>query len=259
MRDLERTFLLEADELKIPCKLTIPDHGTVRRVILGIHGLTGSSNDIIQAGIAEEMGLFGGATLRVDLPGHGENPNGELTLAGCVDTVTTAARWIKAEFPQVAELCVFASGFGAYVTLIALDELLELPGDLRLVVQTPSVRMHETLLAMANLSKPTFWAMDHITFPTEPPLTLTYRFYEELEGNIALTSYPIPMLILHGEGDDFIRQSDIQAFHRINDRAKLVTIPGTSHRFQEEGAWDMVLDLVRDWFEFQQVLVTDWE
>jgi len=46
---------------------------------------------------------------------------------------------------------------------------------------------------------------------------------------------------------------------RLNENAKLVIIPGASHRFLEEGAWDMVLDLTRDWFEFEQVLVTDWE
>ena len=51
---------------------------------------------------------------------------------------------------------------------------------------------------------------------------------------------------------------DIQHFRRLNDHAKLVIIPGMSHRFTEEGAWDMVLDLTRDWFEYQQVLLTDW-
>ena len=52
---------------------------------------------------------------------------------------------------------------------------------------------------------------------------------------------------------------DIQNFRRINEGSQLVIIPGTSHRFQEDGAWDMVLDLVRDWFEFQQVLLLDSE
>ena len=50
---------------------------------------------------------------------------------------------------------------------------------------------------------------------------------------------------------------DIQNFARINDQSKLVIIPGASHRFLEEGAWDMVLDLTRDWFEFRQVLLID--
>ena len=69
----------------------------------------------------------------------------------------------------------------------------------------------------------------------------------------------IPFLILHGEDDDYIPMADIQHLRHINDRAKLVIIPGTSHRFMEEGAWDMVLDLTRDWFEFEQVLLADWE
>ena len=52
---------------------------------------------------------------------------------------------------------------------------------------------------------------------------------------------------------------DIRNFRRINEDAKLVIIPGASHQFTESGAWDMVLDLTRDWFEFEQVLLTDWE
>ena len=66
------------------------------------------------------------------------------------------------------------------------------------------------------------------------------------------------MLILHGEQDDFIRMDHIQQFHQINEESKLVIIPGASHQFKESGAWDMVLDLTRDWFEFQQVLLSDW-
>jgi len=65
------------------------------------------------------------------------------------------------------------------------------------------------------------------------------------------------MLILQGELDDFIRMDDIRQFRRINEQSRLVIIPGASHRFLEEGAWDMVLDLTRDWFEFEQVLLTD--
>ena len=133
-----------------------------------------------------------------------------------------------------------------------------MPGRVKLVVQTPSVRMHETLLAMGGLSRETLWALDRITFRAPRPFDVTYKFYEELRENIALAPYSIPMLILHGEDDAYIRNSDIQQFNRINEQAKLVIIPGTSHRFQEEGAWDMVLDLTRDWFAYEQVLLSDW-
>lgn len=258
---MEQTFLFSHENLTIPCKLTEPDYGGIRRVVLGVHGFGGSANDEIQAGIAEEMGMFYAATLRFDFPAHGESPMGSdgFTLENCVNALLAVAQNAKERYPEVEDLCIFATGFGAYVTLIALQDLLELPGRVKLVVQTPSVRMDETLLAMKGISRETLWAMDRVTIRAARPFDVTYRFYEELRENPALATYPIPMLILHGEEDAFIPISDIQQLHRLNDRSKLVIIPGTSHRFLEDGAWDMVLDLTRDWFEFEQVLLSEWD
>ena len=258
---MEKEILLEHGLLKVPCKLTAPDRGDICRVVLGVHGFAGSSEDEIQVGIAEEMAMFRSAVLRFDFPAHGKNPmpDSGLTVKNCVDTLLAVARFAKEQYPQVEDLCIFATGFGAYITLIALEELLELPGRVKLVVQTPSVRMHETLLSMLELTQEAFWVMERKTIPIARPFDVTYRFYEELREHIALAAQPIPMLILHGESDDYIRMEDIRHFRQINEHSKLVTIPGTSHRFLEEGAWDMVLDLTRDWFEFETVTLADWE
>ncbi len=258
---MKTTFLLSQGGLVVPCKLSQPDDGHIRRVVLGVHGFAGSANDEIQESIAEEMELFYSAVLRFDFPAHGENPleSDAFTLENCVESLLAVARYARETYPQVEDLCIFATGFGAYVTLVALEELLEMPGRVKLVVQTPSVRMDETLLAMRGVSRETFWAMDRFTIRLGRPFEVTYRFYEELRENIVMASYPIPMLILHGEKDDYVRMDDIQQFRRINEDSRLVIIPGASHRFQEDGAWDMVLDLTRDWFEFEQVLLADWE
>ena len=256
---MEKEFLLEQGDLKIPCILSESDY-EVRRVVLSVHGLGGSTQDDIQCSIAEEMTLFDSAVYRFDFPAHGSSTldSNFLTLKHCVDTLLAVARKAKADYPQVENLCIFATGFGAYVTLVALDELVELPGHIRLVVQTPSVRMENTLLAMKNISRETLWAMDRVTFRATRPFDVTYSFYEELRANSVMVAHPIPMLILHGEEDAYIRSEDIRNFHRINEQAKLVIIPGATHRFLEEGAWDMVLDLTRDWFDFEQVLLSDW-
>lgn len=250
---METSFLLHAGQLHIPCKLTQPE-GTLQRVVLGVHGLTGSMDDTIQSGIAEEMALFYAATFRFDLPAHGKNPEETLTVQGCVDTLLAVAAEARRRYPNVEDLCIFATGFGAYITLLALPKLT---GRIKLVIQTPALLMHETILSMINRSRETFWAMESITLPTPRPLTLTYRFYEELEQNIALAAYSVPMLMLYGQDDPYIRSEAIAHFRRLNGKSKQVTIPGASHRFQEDGAWDMVLDLTRDWFEFEQVLLTD--
>ena len=252
---MEETFTLSQGSLTIPCKLTAPDDGVIRRVVLGVHGFGGSANDRIQAGIAEEMERFYAATFRFDFPAHGESTVQELTLQSCIDSLMAVARCAKERYPEVEDLCIFATGFGAYVTLVTLQELLELPGKVKLVVQTPSVRMDQTLLAMTSLTRETFWALDRKTIRADRPFDVTYHFYEELEENSAMVEAPIPMLILHGENGAYIRNADIQLFHEINEGSELVIIPGTSHRFLEEGAWDMVLDLTRDWFEFEQVLL----
>jgi len=256
---MEKSFLLSGGDQRTPCTLTVPDGMPVQRIVLGVHGIGGSSSDAIQTGITEEMSMFSAAAVRFDFPCHGENPSDSLTVRGCVDTLLTVARWARSQFPHVEDLCIFATGFGAYITLVALEELTAMPGRIKLVVQTPSVMMHETLLAMRRTTKEELQNAQTLTFNTPRPFDITYSLYEEMASNIVMVSQPIPMLILHGEEDDFIRMEHIQNFRRLNEDSKLVIIPGTSHRFLEEGAWDMVLDLTRDWFAFEQVLLCDWQ
>ena len=258
---MENAFLIEQDGLEVFVRLSEPGFGEIQRIVLSVHGLGGSTNDAIQAGIAEEMTMFGAVTLRFDFPAHGESPvdNKDFTLANCVRSLLAVARYAREQYPDVEDMCIFATGFGAYVTLVALEDLLALPGKVKLVVQTPSVLMHETLLAMIHITEPTLRAMGKVTNPKARPRDIYYSFYQELAENIVLDTHPIPMLILHGEEDSVIRQEHIRHFRRINPDSKLVIIPGTSHRFLEDGAWDMVLDLTRDWFEFEQVLCCDWE
>ena len=256
---MEQSFELQTGELQIPCKLSVPDDGEIRRVVLGVHGFSGSMEDEIQVALAEEMEFFSSATLRFDFPAHGINPSDELTLQACRETLMTVAREAKRRFPEVEDLCVFASGFGAYVVLVTLEELVELPGRIKLVVQTPGVMMHTTLLAMIKMSRETLWAMEYKITRTARPILVTYSFYEELAENLALVAHPIPMLILQGEQDSVIQMEHILHLKRLSEGSKLVILPGTSHRFLEEGAWDMVLDLTRDWFECEQVLLMDCE
>lgn len=256
---MEKEFLLTSGELTIPVKVTESDF-EIRRVVLGVHGIGGSAMDDIQTSLAEEMEFFSSAVYRFDFPAHGESPMDDrfLTLENCRRTLMAVAQHAKESYPEVEDLCIFATGFGAYVTLSCLEDMLDLPGKIKLVVQTPSVRMHETLLAIKKISKATLQAMGRIRFNASRPFDVTYEFYKELEDTLVMMTFPIPMLILHGEQDSVIRMEDVQNFARINDQSKLVIVPGTTHRFLEEGAWDMVLDLTRDWFEFEQVLLSDW-
>lgn len=255
---MEQRFVISNGGRETPCILSAPDFAAPQRLVIGVHGIGGSMNDSIQQSIAEEMELFNSLTVRFDLPGHGENQEEILTLQGCVDTLLDVAEWAAERYPLLEDLCIFATGFGAYVTLTALQDLLELPCHVRLVIQTPSLRMDQTILNLTHVSAVTLEAMEMVLFkvPTRP-LGFFYSFFEECRNNPAFAAYPIPMLILHGQYDDYVPMADIQQLRDLNDRSRLVIIPGASHRFQEPGAWDMVLDLTRDWFAFEQVLLAE--
>ena len=255
---METFFTISNGGRNTPCILREPDTGRPRRVVLGVHGIAGCKEDPIQESIAEEMELFGAAVLRFDLPAHGENEEEILSLHGCVDTLLDVADYAAERYPDLKDLCIFATGFGAYVTLTALQDLIELPFQVKLVIQTPSLRMDQTVLNFTRVSPVTLEAMEMVLFnASRRPIGFFYSFYEECRDNPAFAAYPIPMLILHGQYDDYIPMSDIQLLRDLNDHSKLVIIPGASHQFLEPGAWDMVLDLTRDWFEFEQVLLSE--
>ena len=148
--------MLSRGELQIFCKQTEPDFGDIRRVVLSVHGLGGNTDDAIQSSIAEEMDFFSSATIRFDFPVHGRSPMTDeyFTLENCRISLMAAAEYAKQQYPEVEDLCIFATGFGAYMVLICLEDLVALPGNIHLVVQTPSVLMHETLLSMKHISRP---------------------------------------------------------------------------------------------------------
>lgn len=120
------------------------------------------------------MLLFHAGTLRFDFPAHGKSPldSTYFTLKNCVTSLLAVAQYAKEQFPETEDLCIFATGFGAYVTLIALEQLQEMPGKVKLVIQTPSVLMHETLLSMLRISRETLRLMDACTLPASRPLDI---------------------------------------------------------------------------------------
>ena len=89
-------------------------------------------------------------------------------------------------------------------------------------------------------------------------MEIPYSFYEELTQNNAMANYDMPLMILQGDRDDIVRPRDVEYFRLLNDQAKLVVFPGTDHRFKRDGELEMIVDLTRDWFLCEEVLLSDW-
>lgn len=259
---MERSFTVPLGEFAIPMKVSEPDFGPVTRCIIGVHGFCGHKDSAVLQSISEEMGLFGAATVRFDLPCHGENPMTErdLSLLHCEMVLLTAAQWAADTYPDVPK-CIFATGFGAFLTVQCLEGLQSILGDFRLVLQTPDFRMADSLLAMKNLTEPAFRKMGRVSVGRvgDRKIEVPFSFYEQMKLATVYADYEMPMLLVHGECDEVVRLEDVVSFRRINELSRLVIIPGADHQFRGEGQWDMVVDLTRDWFEFQQVTLCDCE
>ena len=258
---MERRFVLKDNGLQIPCVLEEPEYCTVRRVVIGVHGFCGSKDSKILVDIAEEMGLFGAATLRFDFPAHGDSPvtDWELSLKQCQDTLATVVRWAKHAYPYV-DMGIFATGFGAFVTLVALDDLREIQEHLKLVLQTPDLNMAHTMLSMTRMTEEAFHSAGRVVIgaTTKRAVEVPYSFYEDLQKQMVYYNYHMPMLLLHGELDDVVPLEYLDPFRRFNPESRLVVIPGADHQFRGAGQWDMVVDLTRDWFQCEQVLLCDY-
>lgn len=256
---MERYFSLSHETLRIPCRIYEPDFGAPKRCILGVHGFGGSKDTEILTALSEEMSIFGSAMICFDLPAHGDSPmeSDALTLDNCIETLIYTAQWAHNRYPDL-DFCIFASGFGAYVTLIAIDRLEEVVGRVKLVLHTPNLRMSETLLGMVRMTEQQLLEAGSATLNAGRKFDVSFDFYKQVRNYTALTIYDSPMLLLHAEKDEYLPIEDMINFRRINEGCKLVVIPDADHQFRTPGAWDMVVDLTRDWFEWEQVLLCDW-
>ena len=258
---MERTLMLPCDELEVPCKIYDPGYGTIRRVVIGVHGLFGDKESSVIAAVAEEMGFYQTATVTFDLPGHGESamPGRTVNLRNCHRSLMTTVEYARELYPEAEEWCVFATSFGAYVTLLAMDELKELLGHIKLTLRAPAVRMAETFLTMARCSQEELLKKGRVICGFDRKMEIPYSFYEELTTHNAMANYDMPIMILQGALDDIVLPHDVEFFRLLNEQSKLVMFPYTDHRFKGEGELDMIVDLTRDWFLCEDVLLSEWQ
>lgn len=258
---MERLLSVPCEELQVPCKIYEPGFGEIRRVVIGVHGFGGDKESSVLAAIGEEMGLYQTATVTFDFPGHGESPMPArtLNLTNCRKSLMAAVDTARERFPNAEEFCIFATSYGAYVTLLAMDELTEMLGHIKLALRAPAVRMAETFLTIARLSEEEFLKKGRVICGFERKMEIPYSFYEELTTHNAMANYDMPLMILQGDRDDIVLPHDVEFFRLLNEQSKLVMFPGTDHRFKGEGELDMIVDLARDWFLCEDVLLSEWQ
>lgn len=257
---METSTTISWQGLEIPCKVYEPGFDDVDQVLIGIHGFGGTKDSTVLQAVAEEMFFYRTATVTFDFPAHGEShvTARDLTLPNCQGCLMAVVEYAKSLFPHVQKFGVFASSFGAYIALLAIDDLKDAMGRFKMVLRCPAVRMNKTFLKIARTDDKGLMKKGRIICGYERKMELGYSFFEQLQLNNAVADHDMPFLILQGDQDELVDVEDVEFFHLLNGKSRMVMIPGATHRFNHEGELDMIVDLTRDWYLCEEVLLCEY-
>lgn len=226
-------------EHEIKCKLFLPQE--VRHIILGVHGFAGDKESSMLNALAVACADDAAAVLCFDFPAHGESPVQErfLTVENCKKDLLTVAAYVQRTYPD-AKKSIFATSFGGYITLLCAQDLTEF----QMLLRAPAVTMPEILLKnVLNISAEAFAQQGFVSCGFERPLNLPYGFYEDLlcQEDLLRKEYRQPLYIFHGDRDDIVPLSTIEAFAKMHKNINLTIIKGADHRFKNAGETESIV------------------
>lgn len=226
----------------ICCKLFAPDDGAVSSILIGVHGFAGDKESSMLRKLAAAVCGKGVALLCFDFPAHGESPVAEeqLTVENCKADLQAVMAHASQRYPG-ARKSIFATSFGGYITLLCAEEFPGIP----LVLRAPAVTMPRLLLeSVLKTSAEAFKNRETILCGFERPLRLPYTFFEDLAAQEPLGEKQVdaPVLIVHGDRDDIVPLSDVQAFVKTQKRVTLEILHGADHRFKNPGEMEQIIE-----------------
>ncbi|ADJ43937.1 alpha/beta hydrolase [Amycolatopsis mediterranei S699] len=262
------TTVRTPDGLNLVGTLVQPD-GQLRHAVVLVHGGGVTRHEAgfftrLAAGLAEG----GVASLRFDLPGHGESEGRqeELSLTGVLNAIRAARAHLCRETSLTSASLVAASFSGGLAAYYAARR----PADVeRLVLFNPLLDYKQRFVDQKD-----FWQDDYLTdeaardlaeqgfLPHSPSFKLSRALLNEvfwLDARGALADIQAPTLLVHGTKDTFIPvESSRDADHRLTAPHRLLELEGAQHGIAvhddptyadpQSQAWQAeVIAAVRDW------------
>jgi len=223
----------------IACKTYMPESGSVKGIILGVHGFAGDKESSALEAIAS-VGEKHGFSLRCfDFPAHGASPADEscLTVESCISDLLQMAEICRAEHPDVPKM-LFATSYGGFIALNCLDRL----EDFSVVFRAPAVSMPERFCEIHGITEEEFESTGYVGCGFERRMRVPYAFYKELkEYSLVNRMFSERFLIIHGDADTVIPVEDIRKFCVQNPGTEPKIVTGADHRFKKCGELDAVV------------------
>ncbi len=220
-------FSINSDGYSVRCKMYCNDPRSINSAVVSLHGFGGSKEAKSVEKFAEKAlsKYKHNAVIIFDLPCHGEDGRGRLTLSECVDYLRVTVEYLESAYPGI-ELRAYASSFGGYVLLKYIRD----HGNpfIKTVLRCPAINMYDSLCSavMTPENRVKLEAGKEVLFGFDRMMKISPAFLEELKAfNAGAENYmdwADDILIIHGAKDELI---PIEVTRRFADDNVMEFIP----------------------------------
>ena len=223
-----------------------------KEIIIAVHGFAGDKESSAISLLAKEMTKEGFGVVCFDFPGHGESEveADKLTIDNCINDIISIEDYIKVKYDNEIKIDIFATSFGAYITLLKLFKYKTKYN--KIVLRAPAIKMDE-ILKNTLLREPfdKFKERGFTKLGFERIMNIPFSFYEELKQNQILKIYKNSqkILIIQGTEDDVAPIKDTKELIDL-DKAnfELFEIQGADHRMKKDGELEKAINKAKEYF-----------
>ena len=235
---------------QIPIKEFKPDK--IEKIIIACHGFGGDKESSAIELLAQKLIKENIMVIAFDFPAHGESTakGEEYLVKNCINDLISVEEYVKEKYPQ-KPIGIFATSFGAYVTLLKINQYSN--NYFSIVLRAPAIcmdKIFENSIIRENIKD--FKNRGYTILGYEKELKVSYKYYEELKSNKLFEIYNKneELLIIQGTEDDMAPIADsIRFIEEKNTKGKIEKIIGADHRMKKEGELEKAINIAVEYIK----------
>ena len=242
--NIENIKVKGKNNYNISSSLYLPSKN-INRIVVACHGFGGDKESSAIKYLAETIYPKNIGLICFDFPGHGKSEVGadKLTISNCINDIDSIETYLKNRFGNEIEINIFATSFGAYITLLKI--FTNKTRYNKIILRAPAIKMDEIFeKSLLRDSLDTFKKQKVTTLGFERKMVISYNFYEDLKNNKILNKYNNNqhILIIQGTDDDVAPIKDTKEFLSLDpENIELYEIIGADHRMKKKGELEKVI------------------